>query len=583
MEANVLSALLRLSALARDDWEAALQEILRLDSELLEVDRVSYWVLQEEPQRIRCELGYVRSSSYFERGALIGERTSPKYIEALRSFQLIDAADARQDVRTSDLSAYLEANDIGALLDMPVCTDGRVVGVLCHEHVGGPRHWTSRDQEFAVMLGQTLATMLESHTRRAAEIAEQRAAFLADVVPSLSAAGGAGGAREIAKLAVRRSLPTLGECGELIAFEGRAIRYRAAAHVTTEGQRLVDDLHPRCPPTPEGPSFIARAVREKQSLIVPMVSLATAGLFAAEPEAAVVLRSLGIRSAMAVPLVFRGQLSGGMAFYSDHRTYGPEDVRFAEAYARQIGGILECNHLYQQAQEAIRVRDEFLSLASHELRTPLTSLRAAAHVIARESGPGGASGESISRMGHVIERQIERLDLLSTRMLEASQIVGGISLRRERVDLAEVTQNAARSLNEHAKRRGSQLIVHTEKSVVGEWDRMRLEQVVTNLLDNAIKFGAGQPVEVSTYIRDGSAVLSVHDKGIGIGKEELERLFQRYHRGVSARSFGGLGLGLYLVRLIVESHGGNVQVDSHVDQGATFTIELPLSLNAADR
>lgn len=578
MKTNAIAALLRLSALARDGWEGALQEILRLDSELLDVDRVSFWCLQDDPPQIACDLGYVRSSRYFERGTVIRRATSPVYVDEVRRLQLIDASDARQDPRTRDLAAYLESKNIGAILDMPVCREGGVVGVLCHEHVGGIRQWTSQDQEFAMLIGQTLTAMLETQMRRDSEVAERRAAFLADVVPSLSVAGDA---HEIAKLAVRRALPALGDWGTLVTFEGGIICHRAVAHVTAEGQRLVDAFSQRFPPEREGPHLVARAICEKQSLIVPVIGAEARAAFAFEPELAELQRSLKVRSAMAVPLVFRGQLSGGMEFFSDHRTYGPKDVRFAEAYARQIGGILECRHLYQQAQEAIRVRDEFLSLASHELRTPLTSLRAAAQVIVREVGNGGASAKSLSRMGQIIEGQIERLDHLSAQMLDASEIVGGISLRRSHFDLAEVTRDVASSLSQRAKRHGSQLIVQAESPVLGDWDRARLEQVVTNLLDNAIKFGRGEPIEVSTALHDGRATLSVHDHGIGISREALDRLFVRYHRGVSAQSFGGLGLGLYVVRRIVESHGGTINVESCLENGATFTIDLPVKADTA--
>ena len=133
---------------------------------------------------------------------------------------------------------------------------------------------------------------------------------------------------------------------------------------------------------------------------------------------------------MAVPLQFRGKLTGAMSFLSDHRTYGQDDLRFAEAYARQVSGILENTRLYQQAEEAIRVRDEFVSLASHELRTPLTALRTSAEGILRQADKGdGAAAESVLRLGRIVARQVEHLDRLSERLLAASQIVGHLTLR----------------------------------------------------------------------------------------------------------------------------------------------------------
>lgn len=576
LPSNVV-ALLRLSSIAKDDWQAALQEILRLDSELLDVDRVSFWRVREEPTRIYCELGYVRSSGLFERGAVIG-RSSPNYLEELRKLQLIDAADARQDRRTHDLGKYLETKDIGAILDMPVCTQGKIVGVLCHEHVGRPRVWTNQDQQVAVIIGQTLAGMLETHARSRSESAERRATFLSEVVPDLAEATGAD---EVAELAVRHALPMLGEVAGLATVEDGAFQYRAAAHVRAEGEALLNELRRRFPLKLDDPTLLSRTIRENQSLVVPLVDDAARAALFPNPEYGELIRLLRVRSAMAVPLVFRGQLSGGMVFCSEGRVYTSEDLRFAEAYARQIAGLLENARLCQKAHEAVRVRDEFLSLASHELRTPLTSLRAAAEVIVRESGAREDGAGRLPRMGAIIARQVEQLDLLSTRMLDASQIVGELPLRRERVDLAEITRDVVRSLTDSAKRGGSHLTIGLETSVVGEWDRMRIEQVVTNLLHNAIKFGAGRPIEVSTHLCNGSAQLSVRDHGIGISSEQVDRVFDRYYRGVSAQSFGGLGLGLYMVRRIVESHGGSVHVESRLEQGATFTVELPIAHDGA--
>jgi signal transduction histidine kinase len=394
------------------------------------------------------------------------------------------------------------------------------------------------------------------------------------VVPDLAEASSVD---EVANVAVRHAVPMLGEMAFLVTLQDGAIRCRARAHVTIEGQRLLDELRYRFATTLDSTNLLARTIREAQSLIVPVVGVDSPAVFGSEANNDELCRRLGVRSAMAVPLFFRGQLRGGTGFCSDRRSYDADDLRFAEAYARQIVGILENAVLYQQAQEAIRVRDEFLSLASHELRTPLTSLRAAAEVIVRECGTRDAR---LSRMVGIIARQVERLDGLSARILDASQLAAGLRLRRERVDLAAVIGDVVRSLAERAKKHGSELTQHVSIPIVGEWDRARLEQAVMYLLDNAIKFGAGKPIEVSTELRDGAAVISVRDSGIGISNEQLDRLFDRYHRGVPAHNFGGLGLGLYLVRLIVESHGGTIRVESGVDEGSTFTLELPISFEA---
>ena len=207
------------------------------------------------------------------------------------------------------------------------------------------------------------------------------------------------------------------------------------------------------------------------------------------------------------------------------------------------------------------MRDEFVSLASHELRTPLTALRTSAEGILRQADKGnGAAAESVLRLGRVVARQVEHLDRLSERLLAASQIVGQLALRTERFDLAASVGEVARGLAVRAAQFGSGIRVEAAAPVIGVWDRGRIDQVVRNLLENAIKFGSGQRIEVSVGARDGTAIVSVRDHGIGISPEHLEALFQRYQRAV---------------RVIVEAHGGIVRAESRIGEGAAFVVELP--------
>jgi signal transduction histidine kinase len=293
------------------------------------------------------------------------------------------------------------------------------------------------------------------------------------------------------------------------------------------------------------------------------------------PGISELLETFGIRSAMAVPLQIRGRLTGGLSFLSASQTYTQEDLHFAEAYARQIGGILENARLFQQAQEAIRVRDEFVSLASHELRTPLAGLLASAEGIVRLTEKAEPSRSAIRRLGEVIGRQVEQLGRLTERIVAAAQLVGRPLLDPEPIDLAALVRQVAEGFDGLARRAGSSLVVRADAPAVGRWDRRRLGQVVSNLVGNAIKFGAGRPIEVTVSSRDDVASLSVKDHGIGISADQLGELFQRYQRGVPARNYGGLGLGLYLVRVVVEAHGGTVHAESKLGEGTTFTVALP--------
>jgi PAS domain S-box-containing protein len=226
------------------------------------------------------------------------------------------------------------------------------------------------------------------------------------------------------------------------------------------------------------------------------------------------------------------------------------------------------------AEQAVRIRDEFLSVASHELRTPLTSLQLAIQGLARRLSP--PIPEPVARNLELSRRQIRRLGGLVGLLLDVSRIQAGrLELDRHVVDLRTIVRDSATQLTEDLSRAGSPLIVRGERPVIGFWDASRMEQVSINLLTNAIKFGSQHPIQVTVEENGGTARLEVADGGIGMPPEVQGRIFERYERGVSARHYAGLGLGLFIVRTIAEAHGGRVSVRSTVGQGSTFTVEVP--------
>lgn len=229
------------------------------------------------------------------------------------------------------------------------------------------------------------------------------------------------------------------------------------------------------------------------------------------------------------------------------------------------------------AEEAIAARDNFLSVASHELRTPVTSLLLATQQLMRAShDPAIRSSGPLVRSLENAKRQAERLVRLVDALLDVSRIQSGhLQLEREDVDLAEVVSDVVSRLDHEIAQSGSPLIVRVEPPIVGSWDRSRLDQVVTNLISNAIKYGRGGRIDVTVTADDEHARLEVRDRGIGIAQEETSRLFNRFERAVSSRQYGGLGLGLFIVREIVELHGGTVEVQSEPGVGSTFTVVLP--------
>jgi signal transduction histidine kinase len=233
----------------------------------------------------------------------------------------------------------------------------------------------------------------------------------------------------------------------------------------------------------------------------------------------------------------------------------------------------------QHALEALRLRDEFLSVASHELKTPLTSLSLKLQGLGRSvSDEPGSSVAVTAASLNAMRRQVKRLAALVDDLLDVSRIsTGRLKLELELVELPGLVREMVARFEPDAQRAGCELIVTTAEPVVGNWDRLRLEQVLSNLVSNAIKYGAGKPIQVRVERAGTRARLVVCDEGIGIEPEALERIFYKFERAVSERHYGGLGLGLYVVRKIVEAMGGTVRAESTPGQGATFTVELPLS------
>jgi signal transduction histidine kinase len=565
-----IGALLRMSALLGPDWHADLEEILHTDSDILGVERVNYWRLRDNPPAMVCELGYAATGQRLDRGYVLRQAEAPRYFGEIRQANVLAIEDAQHDLRSRDLGEYLETHDVRALLDVPIRIGDGSVGILCHEQVGRPRQWSAREKQFALSVGHILSARLEARARSRAEESERRAALLVDVLSALGKEFGAGPA---ADLAVSRALPMLGDMAALVSFEDTGISNIAYAHLTAEGRGLLEQIARRYPPRLEGPGFIAFAVRKRESIVLPRVTWEAVAPYGVDAGVFGLIQALGVRSLMTVLLSVREQLRGAMVFGSAGRPYDVNDLFFAEAYAQQVGAALENARLYQQARSAIRARDQFLTMASHELRTPLATLSLSAQALSN----GMPSGAPLARLSRRISRQVDRLSRLANRLLDASELAAhGMSIHRESLDLAELVRHVAQSFEERASAAGSRLQLSADEVVEGDFDTIRIEQAVSNLLDNAVKFGMGTPIEVSVRARDGQAVVCVRDRGLGIPPQEQGRVFGRYEVGKAGLAIGGLGLGLHLVYEIAEAHGGRVRLESQPPAGTTVWLELPL-------
>jgi signal transduction histidine kinase len=229
------------------------------------------------------------------------------------------------------------------------------------------------------------------------------------------------------------------------------------------------------------------------------------------------------------------------------------------------------------AQKAVALRDDFLQVASHELRTPLTPLQLKLQTLQRELQQPNISYSRT--LGHieVAQRQVRKLVELVDDLLDVSRISSGrMALNPQPVDLTGLAREALGRFEPEAARVGCVLTLSAPGPLPCRVDPLRFEQVLDNLLSNALKYGPGKPVRVRLEREAARLRLTVRDEGIGVPPEALERIFHRFERAVSERHYGGLGLGLYIVRQIVEASGGTIAAASVSGQGATFTVELPL-------
>jgi signal transduction histidine kinase len=292
------------------------------------------------------------------------------------------------------------------------------------------------------------------------------------------------------------------------------------------------------------------------------------------------LRALGITSVLSVPLRSRDQVLGALTFIHGRpdRHHDAQDQRVAEDLARRAALALDNARLYDEAQAAVRVRDEFLTVASHELRTPLTPLQLTLATLARELWRDGIAAHDARARHHLdmARTQVRKLTGLVGALLDVGRLNHGrLMLELAEMDLGEVLREVADWFALEAAKAGSKLKLEYSEDTHGIWDRLRLEQIVTNLLSNAIRYGTGRDIHARAVDLGDQVQLTVRDEGIGISPKDQERIFGRFERAVSGRHYGGLGLGLYITRNLVEAMGGRIQVESRPKEGSTFIVTLP--------
>jgi signal transduction histidine kinase/DNA-binding response OmpR family regulator len=417
----------------------------------------------------------------------------------------------------------------------------------------------------------------EQTARAEAEAAQQRLIFLSDASATL--AGSLDYEITLERVA-RLTVPHLADyCIVDLVGEDGQIRRVATAHAVREKEELLRQLQDRFAPDWDSPQVAARVLRSGEPEIVPEVDDAWLIGASRDAEHLQILRALGPVSYMVIPLVARGHTVGAISFAAAEsaRQYGPGDLTLAEDLGRRASAAIDNARLFQEIQAAGRRKDEFLAMLSHELRNPLAAVCNASFLLEKIT----PADTRTSHLGTVISRQTQHLCRIVDDLLDISRITRGtIELRKEAVDLALAVEHAVETTRPLLEAREHELSVSLPPEPVRlEADPTRLEQVLTNLLNNAAKYTkTGGRIWV-TAVREGAdVVIRVRDSGVGISPELLPNVFDLFAQADRSldRADGGLGIGLALVRGLVQMHGGSVAASSEgLDRGSEFVVRLP--------
>jgi signal transduction histidine kinase len=360
-----------------------------------------------------------------------------------------------------------------------------------------------------------------------------------------------------------------------LEHEGALARI-ASAHRNPDKEPILRELATRYAAQPRSPVW--QVVETGKAVESPVMTDEQLRTWCVDEHHVELVRRLGAQSGMFVPLCARDTVIGVLTLISvTSNRFARADAELAVDLGRRMALAIDNARLLDETRRALQLRDEFLRIASHELRTPLASLRLSAQGLLRAAERNRiVSPEILDRTLRRVLGNTVRLEQLTSELLDVTRIEQGrLHLNPIECELDAIVREAVEHIEADLAAAGSSVSIECAAPAVGRWDPSRLDQVVTNLLSNAAKFGAGKPIEIRIERLDTAVRLAVTDHGIGIDPARRPHVFDRFERAVPSSRYGGLGLGLYIARSIVVAHGGTITVDSEPGTGSTFTVTLP--------
>ncbi len=514
-----------------------LRVVLETCARTLEVARVSTWRFEDNGSTLRCDDLFQSKSGQHSSGERLYERDVPAYFSAVGHDRVVAASDAHTDPRTREFSElYLTPNGIGAMLDVPLRQEDRPLGVMCIEHVGGPRTWKVDEQNFALSLANLVVVALADADRRQAvqNLAESEAR-------------------------ARLVLDSAHDAFIGMDSDGRIVRWNAQAAATFGWSR--DDV-------------IGRQLSET---IIP------AGFRAAHIEGLRRFHETGEAPIVNRRLELRGLHRDGREFPIEITVTDPVRAGkgyFFGAFVRDISERLqhedELRMAKESAEAATRAKSEFLANMSHELRTPLNGVIGYAQLLQRDRTLSPNQRDALNAISACGSHLLDLInDVLDLSKIEA----GRMDIEATPCDLRQVAVDLRYVIEERAQRKGLAFVTHIDPGVSPRviLDGRHLRQVLLNLLGNAVKFTPHGEVRLQIEPGlPGRLHFDVIDTGIGIEAENLSAVFQAFRQTRSGAELGGTGLGLTISHRLVRGMGGELKVESAPGKGSRFYFELPL-------
>ena len=527
--------LLELAHSDKSDLEKALQKICSLSAATLDVARVSYWSLQENNSAIACEVLYLRHTGSFDerfKDTRLGFSVCPAYFEALASKRPIVADRVLSHPATSGLAEnYLKPLGISSMLDAPVWVSGEVVGVLCHEHTGPPRDWSSEEIDFVSALASMVSLALEessrAHSEQLLRESEERFSKAFRANPVLTT---------ISRLSDKK----------FIEANDAFVRWSGLSHDRFVGQdsgELGMWLNPD-----ERAKFLGDLQRN-----------------GSVSEVEVKLRSQQ-------GCVHTMQLSADIIEINRE----PHILVFALDITQRKQAEAELVRTLEREKELGQLRSKFMSMVSHEFRTPLAIIQSSAEIL-EDYLDQLEPAERKAHLQSIRENTRRMAALMEETLLIGRFDTGKIEFKPEPVELRAFARRLMDEVLSATGRRCPIEFLFAEMPTKVLADERLLRHIFTNLLTNAVKYSdAGGVVQFEIVCAGADIICTIRDHGIGIPESDREWLFHAFHRGCNVGERPGTGLGLVIVKRCVDLHGGKIKVDSKPGEGTSVTVNLPI-------